>query len=1091
MIKVKLQVFSQYILWSVLLLWIGALKAQCPDVAGLVCDPSAEFGAPVLCDLDCLNGFSSRLPDTSFSIQPNRLCSDGGDPNNMSWFAFVAGADSINITVIPTNCTTVRDSMDRAIYSSIQAGIMGTCDFNNPEYIACYNNCEVDRTTPNPAVVATNLLVPGRMYFFYVDGCGGTVCDYEVRVNFGTQPFAVKDPTGISSSATGDTLCTGQRNVAFGMLGVDENINYHWRMFPPYPGFPDTDGDGAGEFPDFTSDTIMVNFPVSGDYTLFGYADNACDQSDTVFYNIHVRDIEPLLFDTVALCGDQFPYLGPAQLVNGDLVIWMSGQIFSPGDHQGTVSRSDGCVYEEFVHVDLYDSSVGRDTLFVCAGGFPIDYHGIMINGFADAGRKTIGLDRFGCDSIVDLSILGVDVQGDLLLLSCENSLYTYDYSVSSVEPSDYDRLEFRFFDGATQINTDPSLSTLTTSINSGNLRLEITIFNNGSSCAVQKPLSISDDQKPSAPIFISPVDTICGDVISTEYNLATDGTETSVHWIIDGVELSDQGQNITLNWSDHPNVQELCTYARNTCGVSDTVCVSLSFVTLPEVSFSMAEDTVCVGEELTLSYNGDPGVDITWNAGAATVVSAGQDDLTIRLDQPQTYTIELTGTKDGCNAIPDRSEVVALPSSTLEGLTCTPYMESITFSWDPLPGVCNAIYTLSSGSQVLYTGSDNLFELRGLPMGHTQEVQLSVVADCGCFEGVVVSTSCTTNNCTSIDLQLSGIFGLVCMEEIGESIQYDASVIGSDGSGIGSWSGGGIGSDGLFIIDENEMGPHNFIYTFEENGCAYVDSISLNILDNPDLVLDLTSPDCPDDEEGELNIQANGGSGSYTFFINGSMTNNLDQVSLREGDYTIQVIDDASCADQEVISITIPESPDLSIQGSGDIIKGSSDVLSIDMSGFIGTIIDSILWSSSDGLALCPSGDCSSILVSPDSPTSYIVRVHYNDGCLIETTYLLSVRPQAQFEIANIFNPLSANLENQSITIKSNFPNLQINHWYIYDRWGNLVHAQENFQVSDAEPWDGRLNGQLLNSGVYVYQILATDRGTAIEKNGTITLLR
>ena len=160
-------------------------------------------------------------------------------------------------------------------------------------------------------------------------------------------------------------------------------------------------------------------------------------------------------------------------------------------------------------------------------------------------------------------------------------------------------------------------------------------------------------------------------------------------------------------------------------------------------------------------------------------------------------------------------------------------------------------------------------------------------------------------------------------------------------------------------------------------------------------------------------------------------------------------------------------------------------------MAGFIGTIIDSILWNSSDGVALCPTGDCTSILVSPDSPTSYIVRVHYNGGCLIETTYLLSVRPQAQFEIANIFNPLSANIENQAVTIKSNFSNLQIDHWYIYDRWGNLVHGQENFQAIDAKPWNGRLNGQLLDSGVYVYQIIARDRGAVIEKNGTITLLR
>ena len=62
-----------------------------------------------------------------------------------------------------------------------------------------------------------------------------------------------------------------------------------------------------------------------------------------------------------------------------------------------------------------------------------------------------------------------------------------------------------------------------------------------------------------------------------------------------------------------------------------------------------------------------------------------------------------------------------------------------------------------------------------------------------------------------------------------------------------------------------------------------------------------------------------------------------------------------------------------------------------------------------------------------------------------------------------------------------------------IYGRWGEHVFHAENF--SPGEPvgmWDGYHNGQLLNSGVFMYTIrYVLKNGYEIRTSGDITLMR
>lgn len=58
-----------------------------------------------------------------------------------------------------------------------------------------------------------------------------------------------------------------------------------------------------------------------------------------------------------------------------------------------------------------------------------------------------------------------------------------------------------------------------------------------------------------------------------------------------------------------------------------------------------------------------------------------------------------------------------------------------------------------------------------------------------------------------------------------------------------------------------------------------------------------------------------------------------------------------------------------------------------------------------------------------------------------------------------------------------------------VYNRWGQLVFQSQNWQ----EKWDGKVNGILQNTGVYVWMLSYTHRDTGKEvfRKGTVTLIR
>jgi len=137
------------------------------------CDPSLEAGsdcasAPLLCQLECLDGFSSTLPDSLDTPTTMTLCEGvGGDPDNWSWFAFVAGDSVLDLTIIVNNC-----SVENGL-AGVQVGVFPDCDLTSP--IVCYTDC--DNLAEDVDIFSDQFILVITSYMF-VDGCGGSIFDY-------------------------------------------------------------------------------------------------------------------------------------------------------------------------------------------------------------------------------------------------------------------------------------------------------------------------------------------------------------------------------------------------------------------------------------------------------------------------------------------------------------------------------------------------------------------------------------------------------------------------------------------------------------------------------------------------------------------------------------------------------------------------------------------------------------------------------------------------------------------------------------------------------------------------------------------------
>ncbi len=386
-----------------------------------------------------------------------------------------------------------------------------------------------------------------------------------------------------------------------------------------------------------------------------------------------------------------------------------------------------------------------------------------------------------------------------------------------------------------------------------------------------------------------------------------------------------------------------------------------------------------------------------------------------------------------------------------------------------------------ADGSQMGSTISYQWYDINNIPIAGETSNTLSVTT--GGF--YILELVDSANNCVNQDT--------VYVDDISEFPIANANNDQSFGcddevlqlSGAGSDSGGNFEynwstEDGSIVSGGNGLSPtidSPGTYVLQvlniDNGCSSLDTVfvdeNLNI--PTDLLADINGP-CEGETNGQYVINSIiGGTGPYTYIVNGQTSGSGVFSNLAPGSYDVQVIDADGC--EFFTDFVMPENTGAQneITGDNQIEYGETTELNL-VSSLDPSQIASINWVPADSV-ICLDPECFTVEFVGQFSTNMFVDITDINGCTYRAALPIAVNIKENIYIPNI---ISANDDgnNDIFFVQSDDRIEIINSMRIYDRWGELIHSRENFQPNDPTyGWDGTFKtDKLVVPGVYVYLI-------------------
>lgn len=261
--------------------------------------------------------------------------------------------------------------------------------------------------------------------------------------------------------------------------------------------------------------------------------------------------------------------------------------------------------------------------------------------------------------------------------------------------------------------------------------------------------------------------------------------------------------------------------------------------------------------------------------------------------------------------------------------------------------------------------------------------------------------------------------------------------------------------------------------------GCTNVsDAVVIQVIDIPEspaVTTDATA--CPG---GRASLTASGpGGGAFEWFAQETGGNPLFVGETFETPplttnttYYVQVTNGNGCtsAVRTPATVTIT-TPVVTVSDDVEIIQGRQT--EIRATGGL-----SYVWSPAAGLN---DPNIATPIAKPATTTTYRVTVTTAEGCVMTEEVTVTVVPA--IDVPNAFTPNRDGV-NEAWEIKNiqNYPEVVVE---VFNRWGQRVYRSEGYP----QPWDGRFNNQDLPVATYYYIIYLNPQETPV--SGNVTIIR
>jgi len=810
-----------------------------------ICGPDLPFencaDAPVLCDLNDIDGFSSCTPE--YGGNPIGSLCGSGVLDNPSYFSFVAGSESVSVTILPSNCSE---------FNGLQAVITDLCDEST-----CYSDAGISCFDTEFTITGTGLTI-GNIYHLIIDGCGGNECVYDITSveaipaeipDPSLEPPIAELPSFLNCNTTSLTFCPGS-TVEFWPEGFSEaEFFFCWSI-------DNTIGVSNNNANDNCTIVSGMSFACSDDYSTCGpisltfdepgfynlcltEIDNGCGNQSLSNYcwEVEIQDNSLLLFGSYEICQHDLEagWLPDVTGPNGGE--WQGDIIFSPGIYSNFVTDDCGCESEQQIEVIMLAEVESTVDVELCAydlenftdSGLGIewndieDYYMEPMNGnpfaFLDPLEESsfqIGYDGVACDTFIYYNFFLYDVPGQIVQATgpaCDVVLlFEIDNSMFPDELIDPDDLDYNWSDSnGNLIGVAESISV--TEEGMYQLTIEYSL-DDGSLCSFVWTTLVSDlGGAPGAPIFIlSPFETCLTELDGIIYSVAPSANTTYTWQVTNGTFTANaDGNEITVTILDPSLITTVCVSANNMCGESPQACQNLTVNPAPIVELLPIME-VCIGQAVNIASMITSGIasQYFWTIPGGNYMQIGSNfasNLTVDWATAGIYVVELyVESADGCISNTAVLEVSVVDPLSPPVVTCSSVNDStVEFTFTDNPSGVGTSYNIVSGQ----SGTDNngVLTVTGLMLGDQVTVEFTTLSGSHPCGPQTTSITCIASDCslnpiieTPSPICLDGTEGPIQLVEIG-------------GNSGGTWSGTGV--DAIGVFDPSLSGPGDFVITY------------------------------------------------------------------------------------------------------------------------------------------------------------------------------------------------------------------------------------------------------------------------------------
>ncbi len=839
----------------------------------MTCDEATDC---IICEFDILEGFTEVMSSDLSADGPSPLCPNGGAVHNSSWFAFVAGSTTITMDLILFDCDTVEfppgSGQD---LTGIQYGVYTDCSFNNS--VVCEPNCVDDAVNP----IVLNGLTEGDTYYFFLDGCGGSACTYEItNVTGGGIPnideSAWSDPTCADPVDGACKICAGATDFELVFPGITANIEYTWTVSggAGTATFTAT-GFGGGVF--FLSDDVLINFPDAGTYEVCVTADNGCDEDvGTYCTEFEVEEIQDENF-TVEWCENEYDEFDITQTTlqtdnpNMDCEDdgWQGPDPSGPGviTHTVTDGFGLGCVYDQILTTtDIPLEPTIVVVTAVCFGSSvdvgPNSYNSEVINDIVEDNHAAAN----GCDQFYDITVYLFEYELSISDSECTDDgvKLTLNHSSegSSVGQTEnwiwtFNGVDIAGTENMECIFADPAMGAGAYNVS---YTVECTNCDTPVSCTFEPDFPVNfnpdDYQTVLLPEWEVPFSSVCegenSAVVYTLDDLGLDPSTYTVTWTIDppneGAIAGGQGTNsVTIDWTNMTGDAQICYVIENACSTFEGGCYDILLIANPEPEIDGPSE-ICVGTETFFDILNElstyDSLVVDWGDG---VVVTGMDPGPYTVSWPQGTTLDTVTViiGYGCNnPVVDTLFLSLMEDPVFPMANCLPSGSTIIIDWPDVPGADTYLVNETMGSGGTLNGSQ--YEFTGLVAN--DEVCIEVIAQGAGLCADVVSTEicCTLPDCPDADLEaiVNDIPASICLD--GTETIGNLTIVDNEGNGgTGTYSGPGItnSTPGSATFDPADAGPgtHLIEYVYEYSaGCFAPFSYTVEVIQPPSYTIDV-----------------------------------------------------------------------------------------------------------------------------------------------------------------------------------------------------------------------------------------------------------